>query len=164
MKVGTGKTGAYRALALLNSHSVQCSSFHQQPTTSDRMCRTGNRTGELQNAGRDTLPTGCKYSQLNMIHTLYAAIVNALDNCPKHTRNRYEQKYNQDYMSVCFITPNTPLLYSKIVVYRGIHNFLIFALKHRLWVLVRTASLRRFQRVPTIYVLSKNEKIINFFI
>ena len=25
-------------------------------------------------------------------------------------------------------------------VYRGIHYFLIFALKHRLWVLVRTAS------------------------
>ena len=36
--------------------------------------------------------------------------------------------------------PYTPLLYSKIGVYRGIHNFLIFALKHRLWVLVRTAS------------------------
>ena len=27
-----------------------------------------------------------------------------------------------------------------IGVYRGIHNFLIFALKHRLWVLVRTGS------------------------
>ena len=34
----------------------------------------------------------------------------------------------------------TPLLYSKTVVYRGIHYFLIFALKHRLWVLVRTAA------------------------
>ena len=42
-------------------------------------------------------------------------------------------------------TPYTPLIhvYSKIGVYRGIHNFLNFALKHRLWVLVRTASLRR---------------------
>ena len=29
-------------------------------------------------------------------------------------------------------------------VYRGILSFLIFAPKHRLWVLVRTASLRRF--------------------
>ena len=38
--------------------------------------------------------------------------------------------------------------------------FLIFALKHRLWVLIRTASLRRFQRVPKIYVLSKNKKNI----
>ena len=41
-------------------------------------------------------------------------------------------------------TPYTPLLYSKTGVYRGDHSFLIFALKHRLWVLVRTASLRRF--------------------
>ena len=51
---------------------------------------------------------------------------------------------HQDNMSVCFIPPYTPLLYSKIGVYTGIHNFLIFALKHRLWVLIRTASLRRF--------------------
>ena len=41
--------------------------------------------------------------------------------------------------------------------------FLIFALKHRLWVLVRTASLRRFLRVPTINVLSKNKQNIRFF-
>ena len=40
--------------------------------------------------------------------------------------------------------PYTPLLYSKTGVYRGIHIFLIFAPKHRLWVLVRTASLRWF--------------------
>ena len=40
--------------------------------------------------------------------------------------------------------PYTPLLYSKTGVYRGIHFFLIFALKHRLWVLIRTASMRRF--------------------
>ena len=36
--------------------------------------------------------------------------------------------------------PYTPLLYSKTGDYRGIHYFLIFALKHRLWVLVRTAE------------------------
>ena len=45
-----------------------------------------------------------------------------------------------------------------LYIYRGIHYFLIFALKQRLWVLVRTAS-----RVPTIYVLSKNKKNIIFF-
>ena len=33
-----------------------------------------------------------------------------------------------------------------------------FCSKHRLWVLVRTASLRRFLRVPTIYVLCRNKK------
>ena len=40
--------------------------------------------------------------------------------------------------------PYTLLLYSIIGVYRGIHYLLTFALKHRLWVLVRTASIRRF--------------------
>ena len=54
--------------------------------------------------------------------------------------------------------PYTPLLYSKTGGYRGILCFLIFSPKHRLWVLVRTASLRRFLRVPTINVLSKNKK------
>ena len=34
----------------------------------------------------------------------------------------------------------------------------IFALKHRLWVLVRTASL-----IPTIFVLSKNKENVIFF-
>ena len=48
----------------------------------------------------------------------------------------------------------------KTGVYRGIHFFLIFALKHRSSVPVRTASVRRFKRVPTIYVLSKNNTII----
>ena len=38
-----------------------------------------------------------------------------------------------------------------------------FARNHRLWVLVRTASLRRFERVPTIYVLSRNMKNIRVF-
>ena len=41
--------------------------------------------------------------------------------------------------------------------------FLISAQKHRLWVLIGTASSRRFQRVPTIYVLSRNVKNIRFF-
>ena len=37
-------------------------------------------------------------------------------------------------------TPLQPTLYSKNGVYRGIHYFLIFALKHILLVLVRTVS------------------------
>ena len=43
-------------------------------------------------------------------------------------------------MSVCFIHPYIPLICSKTGGYRGIHYILIFALKHVLWVLVRTAS------------------------
>ena len=46
----------------------------------------------------------------------------------------------------CDLYPLTPNFYIvKLGVYRGIHNFLIFALKHRLWVLVRTAPLRRLE-------------------
>ena len=42
--------------------------------------------------------------------------------------------------------------------------FLTSAQKHRLWVLVGTASSRRFQRVPTIYVLSRNVKKYQIFL
>ena len=41
--------------------------------------------------------------------------------------------------------------------------FLISAQKHRLWVLVRTASPRRFLRVPTIYVWAEIWKISVFY-
>ena len=48
-------------------------------------------------------------------------------------------------MSVSRNHPYTPLLYSKVGVCRGIcHHFFCFARKHRLWVVVKTASLRRF--------------------
>ena len=62
-------------------------------------------------------------------------------------------------------TPYTSLLYYKIiiVVYRGKPIFLIFDPKHRLWVCVRTALVRRFLRVPTINVLSKSIKNIKMF-
>ena len=42
---------------------------------------------------------------------------------------------------MCNVDPLTPHFYSKIGVYRGIHYFLIFALKHRLWLLVNEAVL-----------------------
>ena len=56
----------------------------------------------------------------------------------------YNMVLHQENMSVQSIPPQTPLLYSKTGVCRGITIFLIFAAKHRLWVLVRTASARRF--------------------
>ena len=52
--------------------------------------------------------------------------------------------YHQENMSVNCIPPQTPLLCSKTGVCRGKPIFLIFAPKHRLLVLVRTASARRF--------------------
>ena len=39
----------------------------------------------------------------------------------------------------------------------------MFALIHKLWVPIRTASIRRFLCVPTINVLSKNKKKIIIF-
>ena len=56
------------------------------------------------------------------------------------------------------IDPLKPhFIYSKIGVYRGIHYFSYFCSK-TLWILVRTASSRRFSRVPAIYVLNRNMK------
>ena len=51
-------------------------------------------------------------------------------------------------MSVCCRPPYTPILYIKTGVYKGIHYFLIFSLKHILvlWVLVRTASMICFEQ------------------
>ena len=36
--------------------------------------------------------------------------------------------------------------------------FLILTIKHRMWMLIRTALLMQFYQVPTIYVLSSNKK------
>ena len=51
---------------------------------------------------------------------------------------------HQENISVKSIPPHTPFLYSKTGVCRGIPILLIFAPKYKLWVLVRTASARRF--------------------
>ena len=67
-------------------------------------------------------------------------------------------------MSVKCIPHQTPFLYRKTGVCRGIPIFLIFAPKHRVWVLVRTALARRFLRVPTINVWSKNKKNDKIFL
>ena len=54
-------------------------------------------------------------------------------------------KLHQENMSMNKYTPSNPtFIYSKTGVFRGIPIFLIFAPKHRLWVLVRTTSVMRF--------------------
>ena len=63
----------------------------------------------------------------------------------------------------CNVYSLTPHFYIVKLGFTGVYIFLIFDLKHRLWILVRTASLRRFYRIPTIYVLSKNKKNITIF-
>ena len=57
--------------------------------------------------------------------------------------------------------PRKPHFYIIKLGFTGVYIiFLVSAQKHRLWVLVRTASARRFKQVPTIYVLSRNMKNI----
>ena len=59
------------------------------------------------------------------------------------------------------IDPLKPQFYIVKLGFTGVYTILLIsAQKHRLWVLVRTASPRWFQRVPTIYVLSRNMKNI----
>ena len=60
--------------------------------------------------------------------------------------------------------PLKPNFYIVKLGFTGVYIILLISTqKHRLWVLVRTASPRRFKRVPTIYVLSRNKKNIRFF-
>ena len=67
-------------------------------------------------------------------------------------------------MSMKLMPPLTSLLFRKTGVYRGTPIFLIFDLKHTLWVVVRTALAMWFYRVPTINVLCKCIKTIKFFL
>ena len=62
------------------------------------------------------------------------------------------------------IDPFKPHFYIVKLGFTGVYIIcLISAQNHRLWVLVRTASPRRFSRVPTIYVLSRNVKTNRVF-
>ena len=63
------------------------------------------------------------------------------------------------------LTPLKPHFYLVKLGFTGVYIiFLISDQKHRLWVLVRTASARQFLWVPTIYVLSRNMKDIRNFL
>ena len=66
---------------------------------------------------------------------------------------------------LCHFDPLKPHFYIVKLGFTGVYIiFLIFAQNHRLWVPVRTASARRFSRVPTIYVLTRNMKNIRIFL
>ena len=67
---------------------------------------------------------------------------------------------HQDNMSVKCISPYIPILFSKTGVHKGIHFFLIFALKHRLWVLVEAFFMCTHNQCFRV----KKRKILKFFI
>ena len=93
------------------------------------------------------------YSRETSVLTADAA-PNNKHNCGKHITKTYLYNFH----------PLKPNFYIEKLGFTGVYIiFLISAQNHRLWVLVRTASPRRFQRVPTIYVLSRNVKNIRIF-
>ena len=66
-------------------------------------------------------------------------------------------------METCLYSfdPLKPHFYTVKLGFTGV--YINFCSKHRLWVLAKTASERRFKQVPTIYVLSRNIKITRMF-
>ena len=69
--------------------------------------------------------------------------------------------YNADHQSFITVSSrNFDTLKSHFCIvkqgFTGVYIILLLLKKHRLWVLVRTDSPRRFQRVPTRYVFEQN--------
>ena len=56
---------------------------------------------------------------------------------------------------LCYLYPLTPHFYIVNLGFTGVYFFLMFVLKQRLWVLIRTVPVRRFSHAPTVYVLSE---------
>ena len=70
-------------------------------------------------------------------------------------------------MKTCLynVDPFKPHFYTVKLGFTGIYIIVIIsAQKQRLWVLVRTASPRRFYRAPTIYIEQKYETYPNFYL
>ena len=80
--------------------------------------------------------------------------------------DRYEYIFHNITKTCLYnFDPLKPHFYIVKLGFTGVYIiFLISDQKHRLWVLVRTASARRFLRVPTIYILSRNIKNIRNFL
>ena len=85
-----------------------------------------------------------------------------------HTRKRIRYMYDHTKKIItktCLYNfdPLKPQFYIAKLGFTGVYIiFLISDQKQRLWVLVRTASSRRFSRVPKIHVSSRNYNYMNF--
>ena len=74
--------------------------------------------------------------RIKILVIIFIKEINSLE-CEKAPTCAKIRADRHDNTPMQFIPSSTQLLYSKTWVYRSIHFFLIFALKHRLWVLVR---------------------------
>ena len=84
----------------------------------------------------------------------------------KFTIIKLEETFDCPITKICQYNfdPFKPHFYVVKLGFTGVYIiFLISAQKYKLWVLVRTASPRRFKRIPTIYILSINVKKLSFF-
>ena len=111
-----------------------------EPESASLYCRSV-KTCRAQEAGAglSNFPVGTRYMVLDCGGTVL---------CTSHFITK-TCLYNID--------PLKPHFYIVKLGFTGVYiNLLISALKHRLWVLVRTASPRRFERVPTIYTPGRN--------
>ena len=99
-----------------------------------------------------TTPRGSANKPLQKVHNK-----NKSKRLPLETNITKTCLYNFD--------PLKPHFYIVKLGFTGVYIiFLISAQKHRLWVLVRTASPRRFKQEPSIYVLSRKMKDIRVFL
>ena len=104
---------------------------------------------------------------IKLLRDTFFLVEQIVDSTPINERSQYQdcmcaQRITKTYLHS--FDPLKPHFYIHKLGFTGVFIiFLISAQNHRLWVLVRTASPRRFLRVPTIYVLSRNIKKIRVF-
>ena len=103
---------------------------------------------------------------LRQIHGWFSSLFNKRENiCNvliafQHTQARLKEDLSITKTYLYNIDPLKPHFYIVKLGFTGVYTiFLISAQKHRLWVLVRTAS-----RIPNIYVLSRNMQNIRVFL
>ena len=118
--------------------------FTSRTFTTDSKKLTGGRLQDHWSSGYNALLSSRTPIQYKWTVDIFLSVHVALEVIFVPNNRITENPTHHENKSVKRTPPYTPLLYSKTGVYRGIFLFLIFALKHRLWVLVRTASLRRF--------------------
>ena len=116
------RTVTHVAFSTYLSHELNHLSIGHVIKMDQTFINDGN--GYNQNTGIFTVPTSGVYLLTYSIENTHKTHITKTSPCNEH--------------------PPTPHFYIVKLGFTGVYFFLIFAPKHRLWVLVRTASLRRF--------------------